>query len=375
MRVSGTSIEQVEKGKPRKRCTRWRLWVSTDVGRKSRRIKGTYTEAQAALAAFVDELSGLVVDEETFAACAESWRRWRAESGDYAPGTCQNDARCVRALARSPLGGMRMDAITPGDCRNALTWVKINPARSDKPLSGTSMNKIHCVLADIMRSAYRDGRLARDPMEFVKPPKVDTKEREALSPEELTLLLNRLAGLRMDGRVMALYLIALLGLRRAEACALLDEDVRDGMAHIHLAVKERDGTVGEPKSKAGVRTLPVPPPLQLVIDEWRVERWSRGYGDAPTLACNTKGGVLRPQLLQRWWDKEKAGIGCEGMTLHQLRHSNLSMMARHMSPFDLQRWAGWSSIEPAKVYIHEDAAMLSRAVTEAWPAAPIPHHK
>jgi integrase len=58
------------------------------------------------------------------------------------------------------------------------------------------------------------------------------------------------------------------------------------------------------------------------------------------------------------------------MTLHQLRHSNLSMMARHMSPFDLQRYAGWSSIEPAKVYIHDDLEAVTKAVSKAWTAMP-----
>ena len=54
------------------------------------------------------------------------------------------------------------------------------------------------------------------------------------------------------------------------------------------------------------------------------------------------------------------------MKLHELRHSNLSMMARHMSPFDLQRYAGWSSIAPARVYVHDDLAAVTAAVTAAW---------
>ena len=54
------------------------------------------------------------------------------------------------------------------------------------------------------------------------------------------------------------------------------------------------------------------------------------------------------------------------MTLHQIRHSNLSMMARHMSVFDLQRWAGWSSIEPARVYVHADAESLKRGSEDAF---------
>ena len=283
-----------------------------------------------------------------------------------------NDARNVRALSRSPIGAMCMDEITPEACRNALLWVKENPVSGCGELSGTTMNKIHVTLGAIMRQATDDGKVARNPMARVKPPKVDTKEKEALSPEEIGLLLNRLDELPLDGRVMAVYLMAMLGLRRGEACALLDSDIRDGFAHVHLAVKERDGSIREPKSKSGVRRLPMPPRLQAKVDEWRIMRRGLGWLDSPTLACNTRGGVLRPQLLQRWWTGDgnhngmASRLGCKGMTLHQLRHSNLSMMARHMSPFDLQRYAGWSSIEPAKVYVHDDLDSVASAVADAW---------
>jgi hypothetical protein len=40
------------------------------------------------------------------------------------------------------------------------------------------------------------------------------------------------------------------------------------------------------------------------------------------------------------------------------------MIARHLSPFDLQRYAGWSSIEPARVYIHADMSQLERAIKQ-----------
>ena len=41
MRVKGSTIQQLEKDKPRSRCRKWRLWATTDEGRKSRRFTGT----------------------------------------------------------------------------------------------------------------------------------------------------------------------------------------------------------------------------------------------------------------------------------------------------------------------------------------------
>ena len=372
MKVTGSSIQQLEKDKPRSRCRKWRLWITTENGRKSKRVDGTYSQACDALSAFVDELSGQVPNSDTFEAYAASWALWRAKSGELSPGTVQNDKREIATICRTPLSGMRMDEITPEDCRNSLLWAKEHPASGKAELSNTTMNSLHICLKSILQQAVDDGRLASNPMARMKAPKPDTKEKEALSPEELALLVNRLGDLQLDGRVMALYMICCLGLRRAEACGLYDADVDSGFVHVRRAVKERDGSIAEPKTKAGVRSLPMPPALAEKVDEWRDLRERLGWRDATTLCCNTQGGVLRPQLLQRWWSGDgshngvRDEIGCSGMTLHQLRHSNLSMMARHMSPFDLQRYAGWSSIEPAKVYVHDDLDAVSKAVSDAW---------
>lgn len=372
MKVTGSSIEQCEKSKPKGKCRKWRLWATTSDGRKSKRFTGTYTQAQDALREWVSDLEGQVPNSEAFGAYAESWRLWRAKSGELAPGTVENDRREVAALRRTALDGMRMDAIRPEHCRDALLWLKSHPVRAVGELSNTTLNSLHVCLKSILQQAVDDGRLASNPMARMRAPKPDTREREALSPDELMLLVNRLGELPLDGRSMALYLMALLGLRRSEACALMDSDVAGGYARVHLAVKERDGSIAGPKSPAGIRTLPVPARLQEKVDQWRAARDASGFRDAPTLCCNTRGGVLRPQLLQRWWSGDashvgvRGSIGCDGMTLHQLRHSNLSMMARHMSPFDLQRYAGWSSIEPARVYVHGDLDAVTAAVSEAW---------
>lgn len=372
MKISGSTIQQLDKSKPRSKCRKWRLWATTDHGRKSKRFDGTYSQAQEALRAFVSDLEGFVPNSDTFEAYAASWALWREKSGEYAPGTVENDRREVNALCRTALSTVRVDEITPEMCRAELMWLKENPVRGVGELSNTTMNSIYICLNAILQQAVDDGRLAKNPMAKIRAPRPDTKEKEALAPDELMLFVNRLSELPLDGRSMALYFMSLLGLRRGEACAISDGDVRDGFAHVHASVKERNGRIDVPKSKASVRTLPVPPVLERKVDEWRVLRDRVGWHDSPTLCCNTQGGVLRPQLLQRWWSGDAAhlgvrdALGCSGMNLHQLRHSNLSMMARHMSPFDLQRYAGWSSIEPAKVYIHDDLDAVSRAVSDAW---------
>ena len=366
MQVKNSYIERLEKDKPNGKCRKWRLWVICKEKRCSRVFNGTYTDACNALKAFKTECAEIVPDSETFAAYAASWLLWREKSGTFAPGTMENNRREIAALNRSELSDMKLADITPETCRNALMWIKSHPAQKQGELSNTTMNKIYQTLNSIMAQAFDDERIMRNPMQKVKAPKPDTKEKEALSPDELMLFVNRLTDLQLDGRVMALYFMALLGLRRGEACAIYDVDIVGNVAHVNRAIKERNGRIDKPKSKASVRKLPMPPRLIEKVAEWRELKIELGFGESDTLCCNTQGGILRPQLLQRWWDNVKPSIGCEGMTLHQLRHSNLSMMARHMSIYDLQRYAGWSSIEPARVYIHEDFDSIVSGVNDAW---------
>lgn len=87
MEIKGSTIEQLDKSKPRSRCRKWRLWVTTDHGRKSHRFSGTYTEASDALDAFAAELSEQIPDSEAFSLHARSWQQYREKSGAFAPNT------------------------------------------------------------------------------------------------------------------------------------------------------------------------------------------------------------------------------------------------------------------------------------------------
>ena len=365
MKVTGSTIQQLDKSKPRSRCRKWRLWATTEQGRKSKRCDGTYTQAQDALKRFVSELGAIVPNSDTFAAYAESWRLWREGCGDYSPNTVQADSSRLSTVLRTGIADMRMDEITSQDCRDALAWLRSHPLKGEE-YSANSMEGFYNVMNAVMRQAVDDGRLARNPMDSVQRPKGSRAERSALSPDELSLLLNRIDELPLNGYAVAVYLMACLGLRCGEACALRDDELTGGFAHVTSTLRGADNTIGPPKSKAGNRLLPVPPRLGSKVEEWRVLKGRLGWRDVPTLCCNTKGGMISNSSMGIWWDNTRGKIGCDGMVLHELRHSNLSMMARHMSPFDLQRYAGWSTIAPAKIYVHADMGAVMKAVEMAW---------
>lgn len=362
MRVYGRgSIQQLDKTS-RYKCRRWRLFVKTEDGMRTRHVSGSLSDARAALSSFVEELDGEVSCSDTFSAYAARWNDTRAASGEFSVNTVSRDARRIDALCRV-FGGMALSDMTAPAVRDGLLRLRNGGSASGKVLSGTYMNGLYTCMNSIMGMAATDGLISSNPLGSIKPPKVDTDEKEAMARDDVSAMLDRLDAMQIDGRVMAVYLIAALGLRRGEACGLYWEDVGDDSVSIRRAMKEADGSIAEPKSRAGVRTLPMPARLKSKIAEWREAYAEYGYtGD--TVCCATNGEPLRPQNLYKWWESHKAELGADGMTLHQLRHTNLTMMARNCkSVFDLQYWAGWSSIEPARVYIHKDDSELRKAAS------------
>lgn len=360
------SIMPMDKGD---RCKKWKLRVWTDCGLKSRVVNGSKREALVALEQFKEELRETAISTDAFGPYAQNWLKHQLDRG-LAPRTINNKRRDLRNLARvvpdnTPLTNMNVEF-----CREALHQLRHGGAAKGGELSGSYMESIFCTFKAIMKQAVDDEKINRNPLDAIPIPKSDTGEKKCLTPEQIEAVLDRLDEMPLDGRVMAIYTILLQGLRRGEACALKDSDVvvvddSHGYITVTTAVKDNKGLIGGTKTEAGTRTLPMP---QRMIDkaiQWRVERLSQGLEDSEWFCCNTFGGHLGPPNLYRWWKTVNEQLGALNYSLHELRHSNLSWVARSMSPYDLKTWAGWSSIAPAKIYIHDDYSALENALKRA----------
>jgi integrase len=364
MKIHGDgSIEQMEKDKTRARCRKWRLWIYTERGKRSRRFQGTYTQAKDALEDFKDSVAGRVTSDRTFAAYAAEWMRYRMLSKSVEASTSHNDKYHLNVINRY-VGDVTISDIEPRDCKKALLDML-------SKYSATYVGDLYVTWKAVMSAAVADGVISDNPLASVKPPKPDTAEKDWLEPAALNDFVKKVEAMQPSGRTMALLMIAGLGLRRAEAVAMADSAVvidpttTEGVASVTRAYKEKTGEIGTPKSKAGVRDLPKPSWLVRDVIRWREWREALGLGDAETLCCNVYGGVLATTNFYGWWVKHRDELGCEGFGLHQLRHSNLSMMARYMSPYDLMRWAGWSDISPAMIYVHSDFYAVKSALRSA----------
>ena len=328
------------------------LWQFVEVDghrkQKTRTFRGGKVEARAALRAFQSELADIVPTSDTFAAYTASWCAWRRECGRYSNSTCKNYESVIRAL-NDYVGNMPLAEITPTECKQVLMDAKRN-----RKLSGTTLSSYYAVLHGLFEAAVKDKVIATNPMKAVERPKKDTKERTALSPAELDELWERVERQPLNAQTMAVFLAIDLGLRIGECLWLETKDV--GKSQLKVTRSKTSAGSG--------RVLPMTSRLAAKCREWEAERQRRGIADAPNFCCRPTGAELFREQFHYWYKRNKNTF--EGPShFHDLRHSNLSKMARFMSTHDLQRWAGWSSLEMAQRYVHDDYTQLEHAVSRA----------
>lgn len=165
-------------------------------------------------------------------------------------------------------------------------------------------------------------------------------------------------------------------MRRGEIVGLDVRDIDFEAGEIHV-VHGTDslGRQKDTKTAASKRALPMPASLKAdlreriaAIEEMFAEtRKETGspwpvLGDDTPLMCNELGERMRPHSVTRWWECHRDGYGCQGMTLHDMRHSYLTAMARKKTdPKVLQVLAGHAKYSTTMdIYTHVDMAPEAR---------------
>lgn len=165
---------------------------------------------------------------------------------------------------------------------------------------------------------------------IVSPSKSNMRDILAVADDDLRLMI---------------FFAASTGVRAGEQWALRwsNVDATDGM----LSIKRRVDSYGEegpPKSKAGVREVPLSAILHRSLKEWRLRSTSSGDGDL--IFPNKKGGYMcHDDLIKRRYKPtlEAAGVS---INWHSLRHYAVSTwIEAGLAPKTIQTFAGHSSLQ------------------------------
>lgn len=361
------SITRAE-DKPKGKCRKWKLRVSTDHGQKDKRFTGTYAEAKKALERYKAELL-VPVNKMTFREYAQKWYDRRERGHSVASQTLKKDRNLIRIL-NGKFGSMEIGAITTSDAIDGLLDI-----RTENGYSGTYMRGIHEKMITILRSAVKDGTIQRNVLENQSPPKVDTKERKPLTDDQFNSFMILLDGMEQTSYTIMLQIVIFTGLRRGELAALTwdDIDFADGLITVRHKITD-SGKMEGPKSEAGYRSIPISTYLSTRLDSWmrlqkeKLSEIGKAQAVDTPVITSTVGTFMSPQNIDRWWRANRVrvfGLTSE-VRLHDLRHTFLTRLAHNTSVTSstLQDIAGWSSINMAQTYVHEDAAAKRQAMDE-----------
>jgi integrase len=168
------------------------------------------------------------------------------------------------------------------------------------------INKVAYTMQSLFEQAIDDGLIATNPAKRLKRPVSEDGTHRAITDAERKVILQ-VAETHPYGLWVKLMLYC--GLRPAETAALVwsNIDLKNNRLHITQALK-KNGSIGMPKSKAGVRAVPIPNTLR--------DELARHFGSPFFYVfCNRNNSCLIHRNMQTMWNSFKRemniSMGCK----------------------------------------------------------------
>lgn len=369
--------------KPRGKCRKWRLRKSTGrdpaTGKYRRQnctFEGTWTEACRAQAEFERDVDDAPAQDSrlTVSEYLADFIDARELSGDFAPRTISKYRDHAKVINHN-LGHARLATLSPLQIERAYTAMRRGGSPSGRELSGTYVNCIHRTLTTALSHAVDVGLIAANPCQKVHPPTIDTPEKRALSSVGIVALLGQLGDSRDE---VAILLCVMMGMRRGEVLGLSWGDVDTVQRLITVRHSMDDfGNLKAPKTRTSVRPLPMPERVaqalsalkdaqaaQFAATRKRTGASEPAQDESTPVFADKLGRRMLPHSLTRWWARNRDDFGMSGWTIHELRHSYLSELARQgVPPKVVQELAGHANVATTlSIYTHADLSQKRDAV-------------
>ena len=213
------------------------------------------------------------------------------------------------------LGDRWLHSITAGDIQHLISE-RITKAG----LKPKTVVNVLLLLKEILRSAVAWGYLRASPAEHVRLPRVERKEMDFLTAEEVRLLLSA-----VDPDDYCLILTAVFtGMRRGELLALQWSDIDWNSSEILVRRAYVKGAVVSPKSSHSRRRIVMSPYLRSALEQHRLLNRRR---DSELVFCNREGGYIDPEnFIKRVFQPALERAGLRRIRFHDLRHTYASLL-------------------------------------------------
>lgn len=337
-------------------------------------VRARLDEARRRIAAEgqVTSFASITVKRWVYEWLAERQRKVR-------PGTYVSDRSAVERWIVPTLGHVRLDALTPADIR------KVASAQENAALAFPTIQRTHAVLGKILADAVAEGYQVPQRVRETEGPGAGPSSRKALSTDHAMRIFAAVTD-RPDASRWVAALLA--GLRPAEALGLTWDMVDLDVATMTLAwqlkalpyVERRNPASGfrvprgfesrhlvgaynlvRPKTRAGIRVVPIVPWLAEALATWRRHAPSSPFG----LVWPREDGSPRSAEFDRaqWYEiADQAGVTvtlsngtARRPLLYEARHTAATLLlANGVDETTIKAILGHSSVLSTQAYLHTD---------------------
>ncbi|MEE8575094.1 MAG: site-specific integrase [Thermodesulfobacteriota bacterium] len=209
-----------------------------------------------------------------------------------------------------------------------IPLINISPATIQKyvslklseGLSPKSVNNHLVPLKEMFKHAVIWGYLKESPALYVEKPRIERKEMDYLTPEELRLFLDK-----VTTKHKPLFFTAVLtGLRRGELLALKWGDIEFTHNLIYVRRALYKGEFISPKSRGSIRKVVMSPTLASVLKRYKLESKTN---ELDLVFTNGEGKPLDPDnLIRREFKPALRRAELRLTRFHTLRHSFVALL-------------------------------------------------
>ena len=237
------------------------------------------------------------------------------------PGTRRIYEGYLRLYIRPGLGHIPLNRLTAKDMQQFFVWLKTE-GRADQSdgetgLADSQLRNIHSLCRRALAQAVSENLIPRNPASGCKLPPARKGEMNVLSRESMQKLLIQ----AKEEKYYELFLLEFAtGLRLGELTALQWEELNLTTGELRISkqavVIGSELVITEPKTKAAVRTLLLPPKVLEVFREYRKRNVSRWLFPSP----KKEDSPLLPSVVRQRLHRLLDHAGCERVRFHDLRH-------------------------------------------------------
>ena len=269
----------------------------------------------------------------------------------------------LRLYIKPKLGSFPLNKLTTNDLQQFCAWMKSDDHMGKGSIADSQIRNCYSLCHRALEKARTEHLIPRDPTEGCKLPPVRCEEMKILSREAMQKLLIQ----AKEENYYELFLLELAtGLRLGEIAALQWNDLN--LTTGELRINKQAGTNGpdvvicEPKTKAAVRTLILPPTVLKVMREYKAKVDSRWMFPSP----KKEDSPMRPSSIHLRLHRILDHAGCERVRFHDLRHTfATNALAYGMDIKTLSTILGHvSSATTLNTYSHVTDEMRQRAAVK-----------